>query len=136
MAGFLKAVSTVCVAGVTYLLGGWDSVLQILLVMVVIDYITGLTGALINKNVSSSIGFRGIVKKVFIFIMVMLSVQVDKMLGQTNVIRQVVCLFYITNEGISVLENMALAGLPLPEFLKNLLIQIRDASNKGEKVAK
>jgi toxin secretion/phage lysis holin len=117
---------------VTYALGGWDMVLQILIIMTVVDYITGVLGAIVNKKLSSKTGFKGIIKKVCLLLMVVVAHQVDKILGQQNFFRQVVCLFYISNEGLSILENMAGAGVPFPDFLTKLLIQLRDNANDGK----
>jgi toxin secretion/phage lysis holin len=131
--GYVSLIAvTIFTALVTYALGGWDMVLKILIIMTVVDYITGVLGAIVNKKLSSKTGFKGIIKKVCLLLMVVVAHQVDKILGQQNFFRQVVCLFYISNEGLSILENMAGAGVPFPDFLTKLLIQLRDNANDGK----
>lgn len=108
-----------------YMLGGLDSFLYALLVFITLDYITGVMVAIVEKNLSSDIGFRGIFRKVLIFVMVALAHIVDSKIIQTGTgIRTAVILFYASNEGISILENSAKLGLPIPEKLKILLSEI------------
>ena len=110
---------------VGYMLGGLDSFLYALLVFITLDYITGVMVAIVEKNLSSDIGFRGIFRKVLIFVMVALAHIVDSKIIQTGTgIRTAVILFYASNEGISILENSAKLGLPIPEKLKILLSEI------------
>lgn len=110
-----------------YLLGGLDGFLYALVTFVVIDYVTGMMLAVIEKKLSSAIGFRGIFKKVLIFCLVGIGHMVDLHLIQNgSVIRTAVIFFYISNEGISILENTARIGLPVPEKLKELLEQLKD----------
>lgn len=109
-----------------YFLGGFDGFLYALVTFVVIDYITGLMVAVIEKNLSSEIGFRGIFKKVLIFCLVGIGHMIDLHLIQSgSVIRTAVIFFYISNEGISIIENAALIGLPIPKKLKDVLEQIK-----------
>ena len=113
-----------------YILGGFDGLLYALIAFVVIDYITGLMLAIIKKEVSSSIGFKGIFKKVMIFLLVAIGHTIDAYLIKNgSAIRTAVIFFYISNEGISILENSANIGLPIPEKLKEILVQLKD----GEK---
>lgn len=110
---------------VGYMLGGLDSFLYALLVFITLDYITGVMVAIVEKNLSSDIGFRGIFRKVLIFVMVALAHIVDSKIIQTGTgIRTAVILFYASNEGISIIENSAKLGLPIPEKLKILLSEI------------
>lgn len=109
-------------------LGGWDKWLYALLFMIVVDYITGLLKAWNLKQLSSEIGFRGIVKKVIIFLIVGVGVVLESLVDSAIPLREVVICFYLANEGISLLENAAIF-LPVPEKLKDVLLQIRD---KGE----
>ncbi|WP_138203710.1 phage holin family protein [Haloimpatiens lingqiaonensis] len=110
-----------------YVLGGHDSFLYALIAFVVIDYLTGVMLAIIKKEVSSEIGFKGIFKKVMIFLMVAIGHTVDAYLIKNGgAIRTAVIFFYISNEGISILENSANIGLPIPEKLKDVLIQLKD----------
>ena len=108
-----------------YFLGGWDGFLYALVVFVVIDYITGLMVAVLEKRLSSEVGFRGIFKKVVLFSLVAVGHIVDsRLLQNEGVIRTAVIFFYLSNEGISILENTAKIGLPVPEKLKEVLSQL------------
>lgn len=116
-----------------YFLGGFDGFLYALVTFVVIDYITGFMVAVIEKKLSSEIGFRGIFKKVLIFCLVGIGHMIDLHLIQSgSVIRTAVIFFYISNEGISIIENAALIGLPVPKKLKDILEQLKD-KNEEEK---
>lgn len=105
-------------------LGGWDMWLKALVLFVVLDYITGLLAAGINKELNSQVGFRGILKKVFIFCLVAVAYQVDILVG-TEIIRVAVIGFYLGTEGLSIVENALKAGVPAPDNLKDALVQIR-----------
>ena len=108
-----------------YFLGGWDGFLYALVAFVIIDYITGLMVAVLEKRLSSEVGFRGIFKKVVLFSLVAVGHIVDsRLLQNEGVIRTAVIFFYLSNEGISILENTAKIGLPVPEKLKNVLAQL------------
>ena len=108
-----------------YFLGGWDGFLYALVAFVVIDYITGLMVAVLEKRLSSEVGFRGIFKKVVLFSLVAVGHIVDsRLLQNEGVIRTAVIFFYLSNEGISILENTAKIGLPIPEKLKAVLEQL------------
>ena len=106
------------------LLGGMDTILHALMFLVIFDYITGLVKAWKLKEISSSVGFHGLVKKVLIFAVVAVAVEVEKVLGGAIPLREIVIMFYLSNEGISFLENIA-EFLPLPEKLKEAFQQIR-----------
>jgi toxin secretion/phage lysis holin len=110
-----------------YFLGGWDGFLYALVTFVVIDYITGLMCAVLDKKLSSEVGARGIFKKVLIFTLVAIGHIIDKsVIGDGSVIRTAVIFFYISNEGVSILENAARIGLPIPQKLKDILTQLKD----------
>ena len=124
---FIKLIFTAIGGYLGYVLGGHDSFLYALIAFVVIDYLTGVMLAIIKKEVSSEIGFKGIFKKVMIFLMVAIGHTVDAYLIKNGgAIRTAVIFFYISNEGISILENSANIGLPIPEKLKDVLIQLKD----------
>lgn len=108
-----------------YLFGGVDVALQCLLIAIVIDYISGLIKAYNTKSLSSSIGFKGILKKVGILLIVMLAVLVDRVTLNNGGIRSLVIYYFVANEGLSVLENLAVAGLPIPKKLKDALKVIK-----------
>lgn len=116
-----------------YFLGGWDGFLYALLTLVVIDYITGLMCAVLDKKLSSEVGFRGIFKKVLIFSLVAIGHIIDKnVIGDGSVIRTAVIFFYLSNEGISILENAVHVGLPVPQKLKDILEQLHNRSEKED----
>lgn len=124
---FIKVIFTAIGGYLGYVLGGHDSFLYALIAFVVIDYLTGVMLAIIKKEVSSEIGFKGIFKKVMIFLMVAIGHTIDAYLIKNGgAIRTAVIFFYISNEGISILENSANIGLPIPEKLKDVLIQLKD----------
>ena len=113
-----------------WLLGGSDGFLYALIVFMVIDYVTGVMRAVVDKKLSSLIGFRGIFKKVLILILVGIGALLDRtVVGSGDTIRAIVIFFYISNEGISILENASRIGLPIPEKLRQLLQLI----DKGDK---
>lgn len=116
-----------------YLLGGLDGFLYALLAFVVIDYITGLMCAVLDKKLSSEVGFRGIFKKVLIFSLVAVGHIIDQnVIGDGSVIRTAVIFFYLSNEGISILENTVHIGLPVPQKLKDVLEQLHNRSDKED----
>jgi len=108
-----------------FFLGGFDGFLYALVAFVVIDYITGVMAAILNRKLSSEIGARGIFKKVLIFLMVGIGNTIDSyLIGSGSTIRTAVIFFYLSNEGISIVENAAVIGLPVPEKLKAVLEQL------------
>lgn len=106
------------------LLGGMDGILHALLFVVVVDYLTGLIKAYFLKELSSKIGFKGLVKKVLIFVVVAVAVEVEKVIGDAIPLREIVIMFYLSNEGISFLENVSVF-INLPPKLKDAFQQIR-----------
>lgn len=113
-------ISVVC-TGLIFLLGGIDVALSCLLIAIILDYVTGLIKAFVTKELSSKIGIRGIVKKVSILFIVMLAVLIDKVTGETGAIRTLVIYYFVANEGLSVLENLGQAGVPIPQSIKKAL---------------
>lgn len=112
-----------------YFLGGCDGLLYALLAFVVVDYITGVMCAINDKTLSSEVGFRGICRKVLIFLLVGIANILDvQVIGTGSVLRTAVIFFYISNEGISLLENASHLGLPVPEQIKVVLEQLHDRS--------
>ena len=109
-------------------LGGWDMALQVLVAMVVLDYITGITLAIFEKKLSSEIGFKGLFKKMMIFALVYLSILLDQATN-TDIVRTLTIMFYIANEGISILENAGKLGVPYPAPLKNILVVLKQKNN-------
>ena len=117
-----------------YFLGGCDGLLYALIAFVAIDYITGVMCAISDKTLSSEVGFRGICRKVLIFLLVGIANIIDvQVLGAPGVLRTAVIFFYLSNEGVSLLENAAHLGLPVPDAIKTVLEQLHDrADGKGD----
>lgn len=122
---------------VSYLLGDWDTALFVLIAFMVLDYITGVIVAYVNKTVDSEIGFKGLAKKLFIIIILIAAVCLDRLLNNDGwVFRTLVCYFYIANEGISLLENAGNLGLPVPNKLKEALEQLNKDEENDEREEK
>lgn len=116
-----------------YFLGGCDGLLFALLAFVVIDYITGVMCAIADKTLSSEVGFKGICRKVLIFLLVGIANILDvQVIGTGSILRTAVIFFYISNEGVSLLENAAHLGLPVPAKMKAVLEQLHDKSEKED----
>ena len=107
------------------MLGGWDVILRALVVLVVLDYVTGVLKAISTKTLSSAVGFKGLIRKIVIFIVVATAVVVQSVVGDAIPLREIVIIFFVCNEGISLLEN-ASQFIPIPDKLKETLIQLRD----------
>ena len=115
-----------------YFLGGYDIALQSLIIFVVLDYITGLGKAAYNKKLNSTIGLKGIIKKVGYFIVVAVAVVLDRIAGNTGAIRTLVIYFFVANEGLSILENWGGMGLPLPKKIFEVLEQLKSDNDSDE----
>ena len=114
-----------------YFLGGCDGLLYTLLAFVVLDYITGIMCAVIDKNLSSSVGAKGIFKKVLILMLVGIANVIDvHVVGTGSALRGATVCFYLSNEGLSILENTVHLGLPVPEKLKEVLSQLHNREEK------
>lgn len=117
-----------------YFLGGCDGLLYALLAFVVIDYITGVMCAISDKALSSEVGFRGICRKVLIFLLVGIANILDvHVIGAGSVLRTAVIFFYISNEGVSLLENAAHLELPVPQKIKAVLEQLHERAEDDDK---
>ena len=114
----------------TSLLGGWDMAIKILATFVVLDYIVGVMAACVQKRVDSQVGFLGIMKKILIFVAIIICYQIDLLIGQ-DILRNLAIFFYIANEGISILENLGRAGLEYPPAIKDALMQLRGEKYNG-----
>ena len=116
-----------------WFLGGCDGLLYALVLFVAVDYITGVMCAVIDHKLSSEVGFRGICRKVLIFLLVGIGHVLDtQIIGTGSVLRTAVIFFYLSNEGVSLLENAGHLGLPIPEKLKVVLEQLHDRAEKDE----
>lgn len=115
----------------SYWLGGWDILLKTIVFLAVVDYVTGLIKGVYLKILSSEIGFKGLLKKIVMFIVIAVAYVIQNLIGGTVPLREVVIMFYIANEALSLLENAAIF-VPIPEKLKNILLQLRDKDSEGE----
>ena len=129
MKHLISDILSVILTTTVYLLGGFDVALQSLLIVMVVDYLTGIASAIYNKNLSSKIGLKGILKKFSYLCVVALSVVIDNLTGQSGLIRTLVIYFFVANDGLSIIENMAEMNVKLPQKLIDSLEQIR---KKGE----
>lgn len=130
-----KWLTTIIGGFLVGLLGGWDVALQVLVLFVVLDYATGLTAAWYEKKLDSNVGLRGIAKKILMFVPVVVGYWFDMAMGG-EVFRSLAIFFYIANEGLSILENLGRAGVPIPAPLKAALEQLKQKSEQapqGEK---
>lgn len=128
---YFKIIIAALGTGITWLFGTWDTALIVLVSFMALDYLTGVLRAVVNKEVSSDTGLKGIARKTVIFIVLIVAVLLDRLLNTgTWVFRTLICYFYIANEGISLLENCAGLGLPIPDKLKDALAQLKDGEKK------
>jgi toxin secretion/phage lysis holin len=126
----IKGVFALCGSVLAIFFGGWDKALYTLMILILFDYVTGVIRAVYARKISSSIGFRGILKKLLILMTVGFSHLLDlNLLGGGEVLRTGVIFFYSANEGISITENLAAIGFPLPEKLKSVLLQMKEEEN-------
>ena len=129
---YCKAGLTLLVGVLGWLFGGFDSLIYALIAFVVIDYITGVLLAICNKKVSSKIGYKGISKKVFIFLLVGAGNIADKyIIGTGSSLKSMLIMFYLSNEGISIIENAGNLGLPMPQKLKDIFKEIGKNDKSG-----
>lgn len=127
--------STVAVVAIffTYLFGGWDVAIGILIVFMCLDYATGVIVAYQNNLLNSEVGFKGLVKKFMILVILIVAVMLDRLMNTgTWVFRTLVCYFYIANEGISLLENVSNLGVKIPDKLKDALVQLNKDESEEE----
>lgn len=130
---FNKCAVVIGVVGgvISSLLGGWDNLIVALITMIVLDYVTGVIKAVYTKCLSSEIGYKGIVKKLLMLVIVALAVCISRVLPDGIMIREITIFFFIANEGVSILENAA-EIIPLPKQLKEMLLQIRSKSENTD----
>ena len=117
--------------GLVYLWGGFDVAMQCLLIAIVLDYVSGIIKAFVLKQLSSSIGFKGILKKFGVLVVVALAVLIDRVTGESGAIRTLVIYYFVANEGLSIIENMGLAGLPIPKSIKEALKALKKQGDGG-----
>ncbi len=109
----------------SYIFGGFDSLLVALLSLMVLDYLSGITKAIYNKKLNSAIGFKGLLKKVMILMVIILVSVLQKAVAESIPLRDVVLMFYAANEGISIIENLGTV-IPIPDAVKNFFEQLRE----------
>jgi len=130
---WLKAALATLGGIAAYLWGPWDALLIALVACVVLDYVTGVIKAAVLKELDSAVGFWGILKKLFIFALVALATIIDRAVPAANqAIRAAVVIFYIANEGLSILENAGEMGLPLPAVLKTALAKMKQEADDDD----
>lgn len=116
-----------------WFLGGCDGLLYALIAFAAVDYVTGVMCAISNKRLTSKVGFKGICRKVLMFLLVGIANILDVyVIGTGSVLRTAIIFFYISNEGVSLLENAGRLGLPIPQKMKDVLAQLHDRSEKGD----
>lgn len=135
---WIKAAVAAAGGILAYLFGPWDALCMTLVALVAMDYVTGVIKAAVNRTLDSAVGFKGLIRKLFIFALVALATLVDRIIPEANsAIRSAVMIFYIANEGLSIIENAGEMGLPLPNALKNALVKLKDAdADTEDKTAK
>lgn len=133
MEKYFNAIVAVLATFFTYIFGSWDLAMQVLIVFMTLDYGTGVLYAYLIGQLSSEVGFKGLVKKCMILVVVIIGVMLDRMLGNgTWMFRTLVCYFYIANEGISLLENVGNIGIPIPNKIRNALEQLNKDNKESE----
>ena len=125
MFNFISVIGGLVGGFIVSLLGGWDVMLYTILLFAILDYLTGILKAVYKKELSSAIGFKGIVKKIMVFVVIAVAYNVQRMTGDTIPLREIVIVFFICNEALSVLENAA-EFINIPQQLKDVLLQLRD----------
>ena len=134
MQSLIKSVVSVIATTLIYFLGGWDIALQSLIVVIILDYLTGIAKSYVSKKLNSNKGLKGIVKKLSMLCIVAIAVIVDRIIGQTGMIRTLIIYYLVANEGLSIIENLGEMNIIVPKFLKDKLEQIRDNNSKvGDK---
>lgn len=131
VAKYFKTMIAIIGTLFTWLLGTWDTPICILVLFMVLDYITGFIRGYINKVLSSDVGLKGIARKAIIFIVLIVAVALDRLLNTgTWLFRSLICYFYIANEGLSLLENCASLGVPIPSKILESLEQLKNGEKK------
>lgn len=131
MEKYFNGIVAIVATFFTYLFGSFDLALQVLVVFMILDYLTGVLYAFLTNQLNSEVGFKGLVKKLMILVVLIIAVMLDRILGVNGwPFRTLVCYFYIANEGISLLENVANIGIPIPNKIRNALEQLNKDDDK------
>lgn len=126
MYNIIKLIFSFLFTSLIYLLGGWDIALQSLLVVIVLDYLTGISKSYVSNKLNSNKGLKGIVKKLSMLCMVAIATIVDRIAGETGLIRTLIIYYLVSNEGLSIIENLGEMNILVPKVLKDKLEQLRD----------
>lgn len=133
MNNIFNSVVAVIATFFTYLFGGWDAAIGVLIVLMVLDYITGVLNGYLTKTLNSEVGFKGLLKKFLILVVMIIAVMLDRLMNTGDwIFRTLVCYFYIANEGISLLENISLMGVPIPDKIKDALEQLNNEGTENQ----
>lgn len=127
----IKLLLSSGLTGIIYLLGGYDVALQVFLVVMLLDYITGILSAIYNKSLSSKVGLKGILKKVSYLCVVALGFEIDNLTGSSGVVRNLIVYFFVGNDGLSIIENLAEMNVALPKKLIDVLEQLKGSDKNG-----
>lgn len=130
MVKILKIAFSFLSTSLIYLLGGWDIAIQSLLIVIILDYLTGISKSYVSKKLNSNKGLKGIVKKLCMLCMVAVACIVDRVAGETGLIRTLIIYYLVANEGLSIIENLSEMNILVPKILKDKLEQLRDGENK------
>ncbi|KJB84741.1 holin [Paenibacillus sp. E194] len=129
---FLKTGIAAAGGTFSFIFGGWPALVQVLLTMIVVDYVTGVMASGVEGKLLSRIGLVGIARKVFIFLIIALAHQIDTAFNSKDMIRDATTYFYMANEVLSILENAGRLGVPIPNVLKKAILVLKDKSNDGD----
>lgn len=130
MQSAIKSILSAVATTLLFILGGWDIALQSLIIIMIIDYLTGISKSYVAKKLNSNKGFKGIVKKLAMLGIVAIAVIIDRLIGDTGLIRTFIIYYLVANEGLSIIENLGEMDIIVPEFLKNKLEQLKDKGDK------
>jgi toxin secretion/phage lysis holin len=129
----ISSIIAVCGSVINYLWGGWDLALKTLLLFMALDYMLGVICGYQDRKLSSETAFKGIIKKITMLIIVAVAVSLDNVINAQGLIRGLSLFYYIGTEGISILENSGKVGIPIPEKLRDALIQLKEGNKKEVK---
>jgi toxin secretion/phage lysis holin len=130
MKNMLNVINSIFITLISSIKNYWNSALQTLIIMIILDYITGICKAIVNRRLNSTINLKGIIKKFGYFIIIILSIKIDQLLKTPNTIKTIVVYAFVSNEGISIIENWAQMGLPIPKKLVMILEQLKHKKYK------
>lgn len=130
MQSAIKSILSAVATTLLFILGGWDIALQSLIIIMIIDYLTGISKSYVAKKLNSNKGFKGIVRKLAMLGIVAIAVIIDRLIGDTGLIRNFIIYYLVANEGLSIIENLGEMDIIVPEFLKTKLEQLKDKGDK------